>query len=191
MISSWIMLQNIFSNWSDIMKAYEINVKLNKFEFPTSRHILIPQGVTFSKLNDILRLSFGFDAFRTYSFSVDGLNVEITDPRLSDSFKIDSRETYIDNYFKLFKKIDYRYHFTENWMFTIKIRKAVDVDFDYAKILDFEGEFNLLEGFFGPYYVEELICSYYHPEQLDESRFDLNDLEKFDLDETNNKLKGL
>lgn len=172
------------------MKAYEINIKLNRFKPDTSRDMIIPENITFRELNEIFETSFGFDPFKTYSFSIPGLKLEIMDSKYSTSFQIYSEDTFIDNYFKYFKKINYTHNFSENWVFTIKIKKTVEIDFNYPKIIDYKGDYKLLEGFFGPSHLEDVIYYLKNPKELeDDNQYDFSILEEFDLNEANEELK--
>lgn len=160
------------------MDGYELKIKLDDFKPEISRTILIPKKLLFNELCNILEIIFSFSTLHLSIFSFPGLKIQMWDLNKAHPGEacVDMNNVPISDYFDLFKKCYWTYDLSNNWSFTIKIKKTKKVE-NYPVVKSFMGEFNPLEDF-GQYYLEELLYN---------KNYD--DLTRFNLDEVNNKLK--
>ena len=105
----------------------------------------------------------------------------------------DMNRIYLDSFFK--KKISfyYEYDYCSEWVFLVRFIKVVEYDKYYATILNYKGEYNIVENCGGPWGLEYYLKIIKNtPKKL--SKHDSNMLEKFekfDIDKTQEKLKNI
>ena len=150
------------------MKAYDVKVRLDDFRPLYWRDIIIPSGITFKDLNNILKILWGFNGYHLYEFT------------FKDDFDAinESNDTLIDEFFENNGKIFWEYDFGDGWSFTIEVKKVIESDKDYPVIKRFKGEYELKDDIGGVWGLHKLI-----EENSDE-------LSKFDLRFTQNRIEG-
>jgi len=188
------------------MKGYKLEIQLEtddefeKFDIEKiSRDIIIPENTTMYELHIIIQKLFGLNNMKDYEFSYDDIMSEkvlthgyIPHRRFCSTHE-DMNRIYLDSFFK--KKISfyYEYDYCSEWVFLVRFIKVVEYDKYYATILNYKGEYNIVENCGGPrgleYYLKIIKNT---PKKL--SKHDSNMLEKFekfDIDKTQEKLKSI
>lgn len=188
------------------MKGYKLKIQLEtddefeKFDIEKiSRDIIIPENTTMYELHIIIQKLFGLNNMKDYEFSYDDIMSEkvlthgyIPHRRFCSTHE-DMNRIYLDSFFK--KKISfyYEYDYFSEWVFLVRFIKVVEYDKYYATILNYKGEYNIVENCGGPrgleYYLKIIKNT---PKKL--SKHDSNMLEKFekfDIDKTQEKLKNI
>ena len=142
------------------MKAYDIKIRLNDFRPLTWRDLIIPSGITFKQLHDIIQIVMDFADCHLYSFDFKDKGIYIVDYNRNafiEDEEIDSNITLIDEYFESENKSYYSYDFGDGWEFTIEIKKSVESDKQYPILKRYKGDYNPVEDCGGVYGLSELI----------------------------------
>ena len=188
------------------MKGYKLEIQLEtddefeKFDIEKiSRDIIIPENTTMYELHIIIQKLFGLNNMKDYEFSYDDIMSEkvlthgyIPHRRFCSTHE-DMNRIYLDSFFK--KKISfyYEYDYFSEWVFLVRFIKVVEYDKYYATILNYKGEYNIVENCGGPWGLEYYLKIIKNtPKKL--SKHDSNMLEKFekfDIDKTQEKLKSI
>lgn len=188
------------------MKGYKLEIQLEtddefeKFDIEKiSRDIIIPENTTMYELHIIIQKLFGLNNMKDYEFSYDDIMSEkvlthgyIPHRRFCSTHE-DMNRIYLDSFFK--KKISfyYEYDYCSEWVFLVRFIKVVEYDKYYATILNYKGEYNIVENCGGPWGLEYYLKIIKNtPKKL--SKHDSNMLEKFekfDIDKTQEKLKNI
>ncbi len=188
------------------MKGYKLKIQLEtddefeKFDIEKiSRDIIIPENTTMYELHIIIQKLFGLNNMKDYEFSYDDIMSEkvlthgyIPHRRFCSTHE-DMNRIYLDSFFK--KKISfyYEYDYFSEWVFLVRFIKVVEYDKYYATILNYKGEYNIVENCGGPWGLEYYLKIIKNtPKKL--SKHDSNMLEKFekfDIDKTQEKLKNI
>lgn len=188
------------------MKGYKLKIQLEtddefeKFDIEKiSRDIIIPENTTMYELHIIIQKLFGLNNMKDYEFSYDDIMSEkvlthgyIPHRRFCSTHE-DMNRIYLDSFFK--KKISfyYEYDYCSEWVFLVRFIKVVEYDKYYATILNYKGEYNIVENCGGPWGLEYYLKIIKNtPKKL--SKHDSNMLEKFekfDIDKTQEKLKNI
>lgn len=181
------------------MAAYNIKLRLDDFRPLTWRDLIIPTGITFKELHDIIQITMGFLGYHLYNFSFKDSKKEIVDFEIRDSVmsemfgieELDSNKTLIDPYFNHYKKINYLYDFGDSWSFTIEIKGTIEYDEEYPKLVRLKGEYNPVEDCGGVYGLSKLIYYKENPEEEIEEHLEgmLEELEKCDKDLINSRFE--
>ena len=172
---------------SPVRKGFDVKVRLNDLRPLHWRDLIIPENITFYELDDILKTLWGFNGHHLSMFFVKNENVRIMDDIVAEGCMIDeyldSKTTFIDEFFEKYKKITYWYDFGDDWQFDIEIKKTVDYDKNYVTIKRFKGKYDPIEDCKGIYGLSEIIW-YYENGEDDGSYFsDLVDyLCEFDME---------
>ena len=177
-------------------KGYDVKVRLDDFRPLTWRDLIIPENITFKRLDAILQSLWGFDGSHLSAFSFKNSDVCVMDLSLdvmTMGGELDSNTAYIDSYFKTEKKIFWEYDFGDSWSFTIEIKKTVDYDLPYATIKRFKGDYSPVEDCGGVWGLDELIE--YKDMDIDDVPepycYMVEELTEFDLNSAQEKLKGI
>lgn len=120
------------------MNGFEITLILEEVTPLTQRKLMIPSGISFEMLHEIISIVFNLDENDKYTFIFDELDLEIFDTGRLNRDLIDSRYEKIDKYFEAFKKLSYRNAF---WDITINVmQKAYDKQ--YPQLVELKGMYN-------------------------------------------------
>lgn len=142
------------------MKAWDVKLRLKDVRPITWRDVLIPENITFKKLDKIINILFDFSGCHLSAFTFKdnpSVIMDLSKDILTMGDEIDSNTTYIDEYFKNNKKIYYEYDFGDGWEIDIEIKKLVDYDKTYPTLKRFKGGYNPVEDCGGPWAFEEMI----------------------------------
>ncbi len=140
--------------------GYDIKIRLNNYKPLTWRDLIIPEGLTFTQLHEIIQLLMDLDDYHTYMFEFKNNPEKVVDFNLIDEWEntIDSNTTIIDKYFDNNKKIIYTYDFGDDWEFTIEVKKKVEIDDEYPIIKRYKGDYNPVEDCGGVYILSKLVA---------------------------------
>ena len=189
------------------MKGYELEIIFDndneyggKFNIEKmSRRIIIPENTTMRELHITIQKLFGLNDSNYYEFSYTDYMSEdvvtlgyIPHRRFCSSHK-DLNRIYVDNFFKKKISFDYEYDYCSEWCFFVRFIRIVEYDKYYPTILNFKGEYNIVESCGGPWGLEYFLNIIENPpENL--SKHDIQMLkrfEKFDCEKTQEKLKNI
>lgn len=142
------------------MKCYDVKVRLDDFRPLTWRDLIVPSGITFKELDNVLKILWDFSGYHlsrfTFKDSWDVVANESEDLGL-DEGELDSREVIIDEYFESNGKIYWEYDYGDGWSFTIEVKKAIDCDEEYPVIKRYKGDYNLQDDIGGVWGLEMMI----------------------------------
>ena len=168
---------------------YKLIVKLNGVKPEISRTVYVSKNITFTKLDSILRTVFSFSYAHISVFNFDGLNTQMWDfDRCMPGELSAPMNVKLSDYLELFKKFTWSYDLGSTYTFTVNVRKADRKLFkDYPFVESYTGRYNPIEDRH-PYDFEEMI--HYEENNLEMPDYLSNfDMEYFDIDEVNRKLK--
>ena len=142
------------------MKGYDVKVRLDDFRPLYWRDLIIPAGISFMDLDNILKILWDFAGYHlsrfTFKSSHDVVTNEFPDIDF-DPGELDSKDVIIDDYFEKNSRIYWEYDYGDGWSFTIEVKKAVEYDKDYPTLKRFRGEYNLKDDIGGVWGLEEMI----------------------------------
>ena len=169
---------------------FKFAVRLNKIKPEISRTVYIPEDFKFSDLDSVLRRVFGLSYFHLSKFTFSGLNAPLWDfdKTYPDEMAMDMNDIPIGDYINLFRKFSWTYDLNKSYIFTVYVRKA-DKKFntDYPFVESFKGDYNPLEDCHPSDFEIMYYCTLNNiefPDCLPDF-----EMEKFNLDEVNDKLK--
>lgn len=148
------------------MKAYKIKITLKNSNPLVWRVVIVPAGITFKRLHDVIQFSMGWRNYHLYDFNIKEENLRITgdeeaiteynfyskiklteanDPygyvrkMLEIKPKLSS-EVEIDKYLTQYSNIEYIYDFGDYWKHNIISEEIVkDYEYDHPICIDGEG----------------------------------------------------
>ncbi len=87
------------------MKAYQLKVQIKNSHPPIWRRVIVPSGITFQYLSEILNVTMGWIGYHLHSFEFfhSGISVEMKSDELNffddmDNKSLDEQETVIDTF---------------------------------------------------------------------------------------------
>ncbi len=126
-------------------KGYDVKVRLDDFRPLTWRDLIIPAGITFKDLDNVMKILWNFSGYHlsrfTFKDSWDVITNEFEDIDFNPGER-NSKNVIIDDYFENNKKIYWEYDYGDGWSFTIEVKKTVEYDKSYPLIKRFKGEYN-------------------------------------------------
>ena len=138
-------------------KGYDVKVRLDDFRPLTWRDLIIPAGITFKDLDNVMKILWDFSGYHLSRFTFkDNMDV-ITNEFMDIDFnpgELNSKDIIIDEYFDNNAKIYWEYDYGD--------------DRDYPVIKRFKGEYNPQDDIGGVWGLERLMSE--DPDQL--TRFD-------------------
>ena len=170
---------------------YKLHIKLNRLKPELSRTLYVPDNMDFKKLDTLLREVFDFTYAHLSIFEFDGLKTPMWDfdKTFPDTKSVDMNGTQISDYLELIKKFYWTYDLNKSYVFTVSIRRPnKKYDTDYPFIESYKCDFNPIEDCH-PLDFEEMLYFTLNGERLPDYLPDF-DMEKFDLDEANERLKN-
>jgi len=169
---------------------YKLVVKLNNIHAKLTRTVIVPQNIKFNELDSILRTIFGLSYLHLSIFEFPGLNTPLWDfeKTFPQERAMDMNEIPIRDYLGLFKKFYWTYDLGSSYIFTLSVRKANKKQkSDHPFIESFECDYQPIEDCHVSDFDEMLyytLNDYRMPDYLPDF-----EMEKFNLDEVNEKLK--
>lgn len=161
-------------------KGYDVKVRLDDFRPLHWRDLIIPAGITFRDLDNILKILWDFSGYHlsrfTFKDSFDVITNDVEGIGL-DMGELNSEDVIIDEYFEANRKICWEYDYGDGWSFTIEVKKAVNYDRDYPTVKRFKGEYNLMDDIGGVWGLNDMI------------EMGSDELTKFDIDDAQSALK--
>ena len=148
------------------MIAYRIKITLKDTEPLIWRMVIIPGGITFKRLHDIIQFSMGWDDRYLYDFNIKEEKLRITideeaiaeydfyskkkltkknDPygyiaRMLEITPMLCSKVKIDKYLSQYKTIEYVYDFGDYWKHEITLEEVVeDYQYDHPTCIEGEG----------------------------------------------------
>ena len=125
------------------MKGYQLKITVKGSSPPIWRRVVVPSGITFADLDQIIEYLFGWTHSHLYDFRIldeDLLIIEEPDSYYEEEANVE----IIDDYFYETAKINYTYDFGDCWEHTILVEKEVDYDENFPIVLKSKGP-NLIE----------------------------------------------
>ncbi|MBE6494690.1 MAG: plasmid pRiA4b ORF-3 family protein [Methanosphaera stadtmanae] len=184
----------------NILKAYDIKVRLDKIRPIHWRDLIIPAGISFHDLYYIIQVVYGFNYNHDYKFTFKDLDIVIEGlgegtpvvyiKDLDDfylSFLYNLGEYFIiDEFLEVYDKIKLEIHTRDKWEFTIEIKKVIESEYSYPIIKRFKGDYNPVEMVCGKYDFMDMLYLLDHPENRDKEEFSradayMEDLQKFNM----------
>lgn len=158
------------------MKGYDVKIRLDDFRPLTWRDLIIPSGITFKDLDNIMKILWDFSGYHlsrfTFKDSFDVITNEFEDIDFNPG-ELNSEDVIIDDYFDSNSKIYWEYDYGDGWSFTIEVKKAVEFDMTYPLIKRFKGEYNPQDDIGGVWGLKRLIDE--DPSQL--TKFNKDDVQ--------------
>jgi len=150
------------------MKTLQFKIQLKDYKPSVYKTILVPQSATFYDLHSYIQDAFWFIDYHLWNFTK--WNLEITNPFDLDHEPFCQRELkaektkLIDIFWDWegdFKEMIYTYDFGDNWEFSVKFEKEVELKEkeDLPKILRWKGGL-LIEDCWGAWRLQELVKDY-------------------------------
>lgn len=188
------------------MKGYNLEIifdtydEFENFEIEKmSRQIIIPENTTMYELHIIIQILFGLNNRKDYEFSYDDIMSEkvvthgyIPHRRFCSTHE-DMDRIYLDSFFRKKISFDYEYDYCSEWCFIVRYHKTVEYDKYYATILNYTGDYNIVENCGGPWGLEYYLKVINNPPKK-LSKHDsemIKKFEKFDIEKTQEKLKSI
>lgn len=151
------------------MMGYDVTVFLEGSNPQIWRDLIIPEKMTFKRLDRILQNVFSFKGYHSSEFTFEN----------SNDFIYENKTSLIDDYFKTNEYVYYNYDFGDDWWLVIKINEIVEYDKDYTTFKDYQGEYNPLEDCGGVHVLNDLIYYKSHPKRTPmDLRYDKRRLRK-------------
>lgn len=142
------------------MKGYDVKIRLDDFRPRTWRDLIIPAGITFKQLDNIMKILWDFTGYHlsrfTFKDSWDVITNEFEDINFNPG-ELNSEEVIIDGYFDENSKIYWEYDYGDGGSFTIEVKKTVEYDKDYPLIKRYRGEYNPQDDIGGVWGLERMI----------------------------------
>lgn len=123
------------------MNGFDILFTLDDVEPVTSRRIIVPEGITFKRLHEIIQLAFGFENQSKYKFSFNDFSLEIIELNSINPDNINATTEPIDKYFQAFSNVSYMYDFENRWTVTLDI-STVEYEKSYPQFIEYHGRYN-------------------------------------------------
>ena len=203
------------------MKAYEIKVTIKGSKPPIWRKIIIPAGINFMQLHNIIQVAFEWMNYHLYEFTFKDISDRITnDTEACDEYNyftskegkqrfkemfgfclipsktLYAKEVSIDEYFKRVKKLIYVYDFGDWWEHTIEIMNVIeDYEYEYPKVTKFRqiSPPDDCGGIDGYYEFLEQYLDEENPEQASIAAWAYNQgyHDDYDIDEINKEMEDV
>lgn len=135
--------------------SYQFKITIKNSHPPIWRRVLVPDGITFRELDDIIEKLFGWTHDHMFEFSFPGDCYFVGTPIASEE---DTVDRVIDRYISENDSFSYTYDFGDSWEHTIKVEKILEREERFPVVLKSKGP-NMIEdcgGIWGFYdYIDE------------------------------------
>jgi len=83
------------------MTGYKIKIRLDDFRPLTWRDLIIPAGITFHDLHEVIQTVMDLNDYHLYAFTIKNTNFRIVNFDICDVYgeEFDSNITYVDDFF--------------------------------------------------------------------------------------------
>lgn len=184
------------------MKAYQLKVQIKDSHPPIWRRIIVPSGITFEELAEILNVTMGWIGIHLHSFEFFrlGISVEMKADEWDffedmENESLDEEKTIIDTLLEKTSTFTYVYDLGDDWEHKVTVERILDdYEHSFAQVLKYKGEtpYEDCGGIDGYYEVLDILEHPEHPEYKQikdwvEDHFTL----QYDLDEVNEVLSQL
>ena len=125
------------------MGAYQLKITIKGSKPPIWRRILVPEGITFAKLHQVIQTAFSWSNEHLYQFEFrsQGVRVVPFEEKESRKFQYIVAEETIDALVSGAGKFTYTYDFGDNWEHVITVEDAVpDYKESYAQVIKYKGD---------------------------------------------------
>jgi len=181
------------------MKFFQIKISIKQSKPPIWRRCLIPAGITFDQLKDILIEVMGWGGFHLTSFEVPDEKLIIENRyENEDSFVPydynwkDAQITKIDSYMKVGKWFTFTYDFGDDWEHRVEIEDVViDDTLTSPKVLKYKGDCPPEDcgGIYGYYDILETLKDKNNPEYKEMSEWFKAGFSEYDIEDVNDYLE--
>ena len=128
------------------MKAYQLKIQIKNSHPPIWRRVIVPSGITFQELAEILNITMGWIGYHMHCFEFWhlGISVEMKSDELDffedmDNESLDEKETVIDTLLERQNNFTYVYDFGDDWEHKVTVEEIVDdYEYSYAKVLKYK-----------------------------------------------------
>lgn len=181
------------------MKAYQLKIQIKNSHPPIWRRVVVPSGITFQELAEILNITMGWIGYHMHCFEFFrlGISVEMKTDEL-DFFEdmneesLDEEETVIDAFLERENNFTYVYDFGDNWEHKVTVEKVLeDCEYSYAKVLKYKGEtpYEDCGGIYGYYEMQDILSNPKHSQYREIKEWVGEQLtQKYDLEGINEVL---
>lgn len=124
------------------MEAYQLKITIKGSKPPIWRRIVVPKGITFRQLHQIIQTAFCWSDEHLYQFEFRQEGIYITEEKEeSGKFQYLISETKIDGLVSEGRKFTYVYDFGDNWEHVIQVEKLVeDYEGTCAQVIKYKGD---------------------------------------------------
>jgi hypothetical protein len=161
------------------MGAYQLKITIKGSKPPIWRRILVPEGITFEGLHQVIQTAFSWSGEHLYQFEFRSEGVAVVPFGENKSKKLTSisAKESIDSLVSAAAKFTYTYNFKDSWEFVIQVEDTItDYQESYAQVVKFKGDII-------PEYCESLSAYNELLENPQES------IKEYDLEAVNRDLK--
>ncbi len=161
------------------MGAYQLKITIKGSKPPIWRRILVPEGITFEGLHQVIQTAFSWSGEHLYQFEFRSEGVAVVPFGENKSKKLTSisAKESIDSLVSAAAKFTYTYNFKDSWEFVIQVEDTItDYQESYAQVVKFKGDII-------PEYCESLSAYNELLENPQES------IKEYDLEAVNSNLK--
>lgn len=171
------------------MGAYQIKITIKGSKPPIWRRLVIPSGITFEMLHQVIQTAFCWSDSHLYEFEFRTKGIRVCDDRMEEGI-FESNEVsgaaVIDELMADAKKFTYTYDFGDNWEHVIEVEKVLEDDkAPYARVVKYKGGVIPEDcgGIMGYY---DLLYGPDYQEWAEEQG-----IQEYDLESVNERLKAL
>lgn len=184
------------------MKAYQLKIQIKNSHPPIWRRVVVPSGITFEGLAEILNITMGWIGYHLHSFEFfhSGISVEMKSDELNffedmNSESLDEQETVIDTFLERENIFTYIYDFGDFWEHKVTVEKVIeDYEYSYAQVLKYKGEtpYEDCGGIYGYYEMQDILSNPKHPQYKQTKEWvEEQFTQKYDLEGINEVLSEL
>lgn len=186
------------------MGAYQFKVVIKGSKPPIWRRIVVPQGITFETLHQIIQAAFCWSDCHLYEFELRTRGIRVAPDSEYADFQMPgtiSSDTVIDGLVADTKKFTYTYDFGDNWEHTIEVEKLLeDENAPWARVIKYKGDV-IPEDCGGIYGYYDLLDTLADPKKRkafnEENGFDYEEwavsqgMREYDMEAVNEALKAM
>lgn len=119
-------------------KSYQLKITIKNSKPPIWRRVLIPDGITFRDLDDIIEEIFGWEHEHMFEFCFDRETYFTGSPVPQPDDTVDEQ---IDPWLSQDESFTYIYDFGDDWIHTIKVEKILEREERFPKVIKSKGPY--------------------------------------------------